>query len=277
MSAPAFQAATTSVGVSAPGITGTPRRGSTRSSRGRAPGSRRSGRRPGCRRARSRRRAPCRRRRSDIGARSAGHLLDHAHGAGHGHRDLEDRDAARPDRVDGGERLVGRLRRGPPGYEPTSRILLSRMLPLAGLIAPPARRRPSSRAPPRRGSPCVVSPGVDMASAPCATPQSTAHCGPLPAEKPVDEPGGERVAAADAVEDLESSRVGALVELAVVRSSMAPQPLTRGRVAVRSVVATACEVREGRDHLLDHAAEVRRVERGEVLVERPRPRSRARR
>ena len=30
----------------------------------------------------------------------------------------------------------------------------------------------------------LVSPGVVIASAPCAAPHSTAHCGPLPASKP---------------------------------------------------------------------------------------------
>ena len=30
----------------------------------------------------------------------------------------------------------------------------------------------------------VVSPGVDIASAPCATPHSSAHCGSLPASRP---------------------------------------------------------------------------------------------
>ena len=30
----------------------------------------------------------------------------------------------------------------------------------------------------------VVSPGVDIASAPCATPHSSAHCGSLPASSP---------------------------------------------------------------------------------------------
>ena len=48
-----------------------------------------------------------------------------------------------------------------------------------------------------------VSPGVVIASAPCAAPYSTASCRLHAREQPVDEPGDEAVAAADAVEDLE--------------------------------------------------------------------------
>ena len=50
----------------------------------------------------------------------------------------------------------------------------------------------------------VVSPGVVIARAPWAAPQSTAHCGALAGQEAVDEAGGEGVAAADAVPDLEA-------------------------------------------------------------------------
>ena len=58
----------------------------------------------------------------------------------------------------------------------------------------------------------VVSPGVVMARAPWAAPQSTAHCGSLPGQEAVDEAGGEGVAAADAVPDLEAVVGARLVE-----------------------------------------------------------------
>ena len=58
-----------------------------------------------------------------------------------------------------------------------------------------------------------VSPGVVMARAPWAAPYSTAFCGVVVLQEAVDQAGGEAVAAADAVEDLELRVRAALVEL----------------------------------------------------------------
>ena len=83
--------------------------------------------------------------------------------------------------------FVGRLsslrRVAQPANRPIGRSLASR--PVA---APPsvrcARRRPSSGAALHRAVAMDVSPGVVMASAPCAAPQSTAHCGVWPVRNP---------------------------------------------------------------------------------------------
>ena len=107
-SAPARHAVTTSVGVRAPGSTATPR------SRQAAIVSRLSAglttkRAPASMHARAvsgSRTVPAPTRAS--GARRVD-LRDEAHGAGHGHRDLEDRQAAGLDGVDGAQGLVGRL------------------------------------------------------------------------------------------------------------------------------------------------------------------------
>ena len=67
----------------------------------------------------------------------------------------------------------------------------------------------------------VVSPGVDIASAPCATPQRERPGRVLAGQQAVDQPRGERVAAAHAVEDLDLA-LRDLVERALVVRDRAP-------------------------------------------------------
>ncbi len=49
----------------------------------------------------------------------------------------------------------------------------------------------------------VTSPGKVVRSAPCAQPRRRASSGDRPGDQPVDQAGGEAVAAADAVDDVE--------------------------------------------------------------------------
>ena len=67
----------------------------------------------------------------------------------------------------------------------------------------------------------VVSPGVVIASAPCAQPQFTAQSAPF-VEEAVDQPRGEGVAAAHAVENLQVGHRPRLVERALVVADRAP-------------------------------------------------------
>ena len=108
------------------------------------------------------------------------------------------------------------------------------------------------RAPPPRTSRSTsasvaieVSPGVVIASAPCAAPYSTAVCRSLAVQEPVDQAGGEAVAAADAVEDLQVAAGASPGETRAVDQAIAPQSLTVAVCTVRSVVGDDLEVRVG--------------------------------
>ena len=68
----------------------------------------------------------------------------------------------------------------------------------------------------------LVSPGVVMASAPCAAPYCTASCGRLACEEAVNQAGGETVAAADAVVDFQILAQRRFVEFAAGPADRAP-------------------------------------------------------
>src|SRR5438067_4803946 len=88
----------------------------------------------------------------------------------------------------------------------------------------------------------------------------------LAGQQPIDEPGREGVAAADAVHDLEAGTRARSVELPFVVDDGAPVVHGRGaRLAERG--GDDPEVRELPHRALDHPAEVLGVEAGEVLVE----------
>ena len=54
----------------------------------------------------------------------------------------------------------------------------------------------------------VTSPGKVVSRAPCAQPRRSASSGDRPGEQAVDQAGGEAVAAADAVDDVELAASG---------------------------------------------------------------------
>ena len=64
-----------------------------------------------------------------------------------------------------------------------------------------------------------------------------------PVEQAVDQAGGEAVAAADAVEDLQAGALGGLDEAASADQAIAPQSLTVALRTARSVVATTAKLR----------------------------------
>ena len=70
----------------------------------------------------------------------------------------------------------------------------------------PSRPWPGPR--PRRSLAMVTSPGKVVSSAPWAQPRRSASSGDRPGEQAVDQAGGEAVAAADAVDDVELAASG---------------------------------------------------------------------
>ena len=76
-----------------------------------------------------------------------------------------------------------------------------------------------------------------MANAPCAAPQSTAHCGPFACQEAVDQSGGEGITPAHAIENLQILPVACFIEFGRPRKQIAPQSFTLAVFALRSVVA----------------------------------------
>ena len=191
MSAPAFQAAMISVGVSAPGKTATPaaRQEATVSSvQARADDEARAGGDAGPRRLGVEHRA-----RADhhLVPEALAELLDHLQRAGHRQRDLEVGDGRRDQRLGHGQRVLGGG--GAHDRDQHPRPDAGQRFCFVALASFFHDRKPQreTRAPPpfitfRTSSrvAMLVSPGVVMARAPWAAPQSTANCGPRPDRKP---------------------------------------------------------------------------------------------
>ena len=110
-----------------------------------------------------------------------------------------------------------------------------------------------------------VSPGVVMASAPCAAPYSTAFCGSLNLHQAVDQPAGETVAAAHTVQNFQVLAVGRFVELAARPANRAPV-IARGRLDRAQRGGDDFEVRVSLHRLADHFLEGRHIDPGEVFV-----------
>ena len=113
----------------------------------------------------------------------------------------------------------------------------------------------------------LVSPGVVMASAPCATPHFTAHSTGFAGQEPVDQAGGKAVAAAHSIENVDVA-LRHVHDLVLVERDGAPC-IAAGCLRGAQRAGDELQVRIGRRDFAQHLFVAGDGQFAEVLASRP--------